>query len=216
MNNRKYKKEKTGRGKIMKPPIYTRTGDTGKTRIGGGTAVEKNDARVDAFGELDHVNSWCGLVEATLAKDKHADDIRKDLRTIQQFLFDCTSDLSVPSGHRENKITAEHIQWLEQKIDEHSKETSEIQYFIIPGGTEASGWMHVLRTTTRNAERKVVTFMQAEPEEVNPFVLKFVNRLSDYFFEVARVLNERNKVEDIAYERSEKVFYLSKEEREKK
>ncbi|UJF16120.1 cob(I)yrinic acid a,c-diamide adenosyltransferase [Jeotgalibaca sp. MA1X17-3] len=200
----------------MKPPIYTRTGDKGKTRIGGGTAVGKSDHRVEAFGELDHVNSWCGLVEATLAKDAYAEDIRKDLRITQQFLFDCTSDLSVPHGYREYKITADHLTWLEEKIDTYSKETSEIQFFIIPGGTESSSWLHVLRTTTRNAERKVVAFMQAEPEEVNPFVLKFVNRLSDYFFEVARVINQRNQVEDVAYERSEKVFHLSKEEREKK
>lgn len=197
----------------MKPAIYTRTGDKGKTRIGGGTAVDKNDARVDAFGEVDHINSWCGLVEATLATDEKASDIREDLRVMQQFLFDCTSDLSIPKGHRDYKITAEHIEWLEGRIDALDSIAPEIQYFIIPGGTVAASYLHVLRTETRNAERTIVRFMQEEPEEVNPFVLKFVNRLSDYFFVVARVMNVRHEIEDVQYERSEKVFHLSREKR---
>ncbi|AZP03957.1 cob(I)yrinic acid a,c-diamide adenosyltransferase [Jeotgalibaca ciconiae] len=198
----------------MKPSIYTRTGDKGKTRIGGGKAVEKNDARINAFGEVDHINSWCGLVEASLAKNPYAGDIREDIRTIQQFLFDCTSDLSVPQGYRDYKITGEHIEWLEGLVDRYSEEPPETFYFIIPGGTEAASWMHVLRTTTRNAERSLVTFIQEEPEEVNPHVLKFVNRLSDYFFIVARVLNVRNEVADVPYDRSEKVFHVSREKRE--
>ncbi|MGP6139064.1 MULTISPECIES: cob(I)yrinic acid a,c-diamide adenosyltransferase [unclassified Jeotgalibaca] len=197
----------------MKPSIYTRTGDKGKTRIGGGKAVDKNDARVDAFGEVDHINSWCGLVEATLAKENHAEDVQQDLRIIQQFLFDCTSDLSIPKGHREYKITTEHIEWLEGRIDAYDAIPPEILYFIIPGGTVAASWLHVLRTETRNAERTIVSFMQADPEEVNPFVLKFVNRLSDYFFVVARVMNVRNDVVDVPYERSEKVFHVSREKR---
>jgi len=197
----------------MKPAIYTRTGDKGRTRIGGGMAVDKNDARVDAFGEVDHINSWCGLVEATLVTDEKASDIREDLRVIQQFLFDCTSDLSVPKGHREYKITAEHLTWLEGRIDALDAIAPEIQYFIIPGGMVAASYLHVLRTETRNAERTLVRFMQVEPEEVNPFVMKFVNRLSDYFFVVARVMNVRHEVADVPYERSEKVFHVSREKR---
>lgn len=199
----------------MKPSIYTRTGDKGRTRIGGGTAVNKNDARVDAFGEVDHINSWCGLVEATLAVDEKASDIRADLRVIQQFLFDCTSDLSIPKGHRDYKIMAEHITWLEGRIDALDSIAPEIQYFIIPGGTVAASYLHVLRTETRNAERTIVRFIQEEPEEVNPFVLKFVNRLSDYFFVVARVMNVRHEIEDVQYERSEKVFHVSRENRKR-
>lgn len=199
----------------MKPSIYTRTGDKGRTRIGGGTAVNKNDARVDAFGEVDHINSWCGLVEATLAVDEKASDIREDLRVIQQFLFDCTSDLSIPKGHRDYKIMAEHITWLEGRIDALDSIAPEIQYFIIPGGTVAASYLHVLRTETRNAERTIVRFIQEEPEEVNPFVLKFVNRLSDYFFVVARVMNVRHEIEDVQYERSEKVFHVSRENRKR-
>ena len=197
----------------MKPSIYTRTGDKGRTRIGGGQAVEKNDARIDAFGEVDHINSWCGLVEASLIKDGHSEDIRKDLRTIQQFLFDCTSELSIPNGHRDYKITGEHVTWLEGRIDHYDPELPEIMYFIIPGGSESASWLHVLRTETRNVERKIVTFMQAEPEQVNPCVLKFINRLSDYFFVVARLMNTRQGIEDVPYERSERVFHVSKEKR---
>ncbi|WP_373836579.1 cob(I)yrinic acid a,c-diamide adenosyltransferase [Jeotgalibaca arthritidis] len=198
----------------MSYSIYTRTGDKGKTRIGGGKAVEKNHARIHAFGEVDHINSWCGVLEAKLSQDDQATDIQSDIRTIQQFLFDCTSDLSVPRGHREDKITASHIEWLEGLIDRYSTEPPETMYFIIPGGTEASSWAHVLRTTTRNAERVIVTFMQDEPNEVNPFVLTFINRLSDYFFVIARVLNVRHDQVDVPYERSEKVFHVSKETRD--
>lgn len=197
----------------MKPSIYTRTGDKGRTRIGGGQAVEKNDARIDAFGEVDHINSWCGLVEASLIKDGHSEDIRKDLHTIQQFLFDCTSDLSIPNGHRDYKITGEHVTWLEERIDHYDPELPEIMYFIIPGGSESASWLHILRTETRNVERKIVTFMQAEPEQVNPFVLKFINRLSDYFFVVARLMNTRQGIEDVPYERSERVFHISNDKR---
>lgn len=198
----------------MKPSIYTRTGDKGRTRLGGGKAVYKNDLQVDAFGDIDHLNSLCGLARTYVQKDEHAIDIQEDLLTIQQFLFDCSSDLSIPKGHREYKITQQHIDWLEEKINVYDEEPPEILYFIIPGGTEAASWLHVLRTTTRNTERKIVSFMQAEPEEGNPFVLTFINRLSDYFFVIARVLNVRNNTEDVPYERSEKVFHVSREKRE--
>lgn len=198
---------------MKKPPIYTRTGDTGRTRLGGGKAVYKNDDQVEAFGEVDHINSWCGLAVSVLVKEEKVQDIRADLLEIQQFLFDCTSDLSIPKGHREYKIGEEHVAWLEDRINQYSEEPPETMYFIIPGGTEAASWMHVLRTTTRNAERKIVSFMQESPEEGNPFVLKFVNRLSDFFFVVARVLNVRQGTEDVPYQRSEKVFHVSKEKR---
>lgn len=197
---------------MKKPSIYTRTGDKGRTRLGGGKAVYKNDLQVDAFGEIDHINSLSGLAVSVLEKTEIATDIRQDLQTIQQFLFDCTSDLSIEKGHRDYKITADHVEWLEEIITKHSEEPPETMYFIIPGGTEAASWMHVLRTTTRNAERKVVSYFQEE--ESNPFVLKFINRLSDYFFVIARVLNVRQDVADVRYERSEKVFHVSKEARD--
>ncbi|MFZ2786194.1 MAG: cob(I)yrinic acid a,c-diamide adenosyltransferase, partial [Trichococcus flocculiformis] len=161
----------------MKYSIYTRTGDKGNTSIGGGKALPKNAERIEAFGALDGLNSWFGLVRT---KNDCGEDIQEDMALIQQFLFDCSSDLSIPKGHREYKIAQDHIDWLEKKIDGYSEEPEETQYFIIPGGTELASWFHILRTTTRDAERRIVTFMEQEPEEVNPFVLKFINRLSDY------------------------------------
>lgn len=192
----------------MKYSIYTRTGDKGNTRIGGGKALPKNAERIEAFGALDGLNSWFGLVGT---KNDCGEDIQEDMALIQQFLFDCSSDLSIPKGHREYKIAQDHIDWLEKKIDGYSEEPEETQYFIIPGGTELASWFHILRTTTRDAERRIVTFMEQEPEEVNPFVLKFINRLSDYLFVVARVANARKGVPDVPYERSEKVFRISGE-----
>ena len=198
----------------MKYKIYTRTGDEGKTRLGGGQAVSKNAKRVEAYGEIDDLNSWFGLVQS---KVDIGEDIKADIALIQQLLFDCSTDLSIPKGHREYKMTKEHIVWLESRIDNYSDEPEETQYFIIPGGTELAGWFHILRTTTRNAERRIVDFLEEEPEEVNPFVLQFINRLSDYLFILARVANARKGVPDVPYERSEKVFRVANPEpRERK
>jgi len=191
----------------MKPTIYTRTGDKGKTRIGGGKALSKNAKRVEAYGEIDDLNSWFGLVQT---KIDIGEDVKTDVALIQQLLFDCSTDLSIPKGYRDYKMTKEHIVWLENRIDSYSEEPEETQYFIIPGGTELAGWFHILRTTTRNAERRIVDFLEEEPEEVNPFVLQFINRLSDYLFILARVANVRKGVQDIPYERSEKVFHTGK------
>lgn len=183
--------------------LYTKSGDKGKTSVIGGR-VEKDDIRVEAYGTIDEVNSFVGKAISEL---DHAifKDILADLEKIQHELFDCGSELSNISNKREHKLTEEPITYLEEKIDELIDEAPELERFILPGGSDAAASIHIARTVTRRAERLIVSLMKAE-EEVSPIPMKYVNRLSDYFFAVARVINARLNTPDVEYERSAKVF----------
>ncbi|NRD79320.1 cob(I)yrinic acid a,c-diamide adenosyltransferase [Bacillus sp. BRMEA1] len=183
--------------------IYTRTGDQGKTSIIGGR-VDKDDTRVEAYGTVDEVNCFVGQaiteLDPVLFKD-----VLEDLEKIQHELFDCGGDLANVSKKREVKLQIESIQYLEQKIDEYMKEAPELERFILPGGTKPSASIHIARTITRRAERLVVKLLKADPT-IPEMTLKFLNRLSDYFFALARVINYRLNVKDVEYVRSAKVF----------
>lgn len=183
--------------------LYTKSGDKGKTSVIGGR-VEKDDIRVEAYGTIDEVNSFVGKAISEL---DHAifKDILADLEKIQHELFDCGSELSNISNKREHKLTEEPITYLEEKIDELIDEAPELERFILPGGSDAAASIHIARTVTRRAERLIVSLMKEEGE-VSPIPLKYVNRLSDYFFAVARVINARLNTPDVEYERSAKVF----------
>lgn len=183
--------------------LYTRSGDKGQTSVIGGR-LDKDDVRVEAYGTVDEANSFVGKAIAELDKDIFK-DILADLEKIQHELFDCGSDLANVSNKREYKLTEEPITYLENKIDELIEEAPELERFILPGGSDASASIHIARTVTRRAERLIVSLMKAE-EEVPAPALKYVNRLSDYFFAVARVINARLDVPDVEYVRSAKVF----------
>ncbi len=183
--------------------LYTKSGDKGKTSVIGGR-VEKDAIRVEAYGTIDEVNSFVGKAISELDKTIF-NDIITDLEKIQHELFDCGSELSNISAKREHKLTEEPITYLEEKIDELIDEAPELERFILPGGSDASASIHIARTVTRRAERLIVSLMKAE-EEISPIPLKYVNRLSDYFFAAARVINARLNVPDVEYERSAKVF----------
>ncbi|MGP4106760.1 cob(I)yrinic acid a,c-diamide adenosyltransferase [Virgibacillus sp. L01] len=183
--------------------LYTKSGDKGKTSVIGGR-VEKDDIRVEAYGTIDEVNSFVGKAISELDKDNFK-DIVADLEKIQHELFDCGSELSNISNKREHKLTEDPITYLEKKIDEFIDEAPELERFILPGGSDAAASIHIARTVTRRAERLIVSLMKKE-EEVSPIPMKYVNRLSDYFFAVARVINARLNVPDVEYERSAKVF----------
>lgn len=191
--------------------IYTRTGDEGKTSIIG-ARVDKDDIRVEAYGTVDEVNCFVGQAIAELDRDKFS-DIISELEYIQHELFDCGHDLANVSSKREYKLKEESITALEQKIDEYLNETPELQRFILPGGTKAAASIHIARTVTRRAERLVVK-LKKTGEPVPDVVLKYLNRLSDYFFMVARVINYRSNVNDVEYVRSSIVFRNRKRKRE--
>jgi cob(I)alamin adenosyltransferase len=183
--------------------IYTRTGDKGQTSIIGGR-VDKDDIRVEAYGTVDEVNCFVGqaMTELDIILFK---DVLDDLEKIQHELFDCGGDLASVSTKRELKLQQDSIDYLETRIDEFIKEAPKLEKFILPGGTKAAATIHIARTVTRRAERLVVTLSKTE-DKFPPLALQYLNRLSDYFFALARVINFRSGVKDIEYARSANVF----------
>lgn len=192
--------------------LYTRTGDKGKTSIIGGR-VDKDDIRVEAYGTVDEVNCFVGQVMTEL-DEVIFKDVLADLEKIQHELFDCGGDLANISNKVEFKLEKEAIDYLEQKIDEYILEAPELERFILPGGTKPAASIHIARTVTRRAERLVVSLMKND-EKTPELALKYLNRLSDYFFALARVVNYRLNVKDVEYVRSAKVFRDGKRKDEK-
>jgi len=195
--------------------LYTKSGDKGRTSVIGGR-VSKDNIRVEAYGTLDEANSFVGKAVAELQTDKEIfNDILADLEKIQHELFDCGSDLSTILEDPTYKVNEDAITYLEEKMDELIDEAPELEHFILPGGADAAASLHIARTVTRRAERLIVSLINEE-EHVPEVVLKYVNRVSDYFFAAARVVNARLQVPDVEYIRSAKVFRGSNKKREKK
>lgn len=192
--------------------LYTRTGDEGKTSIIGGR-VEKDDVRVEAYGTVDEVNCFVGQAMTQLDASIFQ-DVLEDLEKIQHELFDCGGDLANVSKKRELKLTKESVDYLETKIDQLIEEAPKLERFILPGGAPASASIHIARTVTRRAERLVVSLKKADPE-TSAVALKFLNRLSDYFFALARVVNFRLNQKDVEYVRSANVFREGKRKEDK-
>lgn len=200
--------------------LYTRIGDKGQTKINGNYTVNKDSTRVEAYGTIDELNSFVGI--AASSEDAWS-DLKEELEVIQHFLFDCGNDLATSNTNKyPYRMDAEPTKWLESIIDEYANEPKALESFILPGGSRLAAELHACRTITRRAERSIVAFNQylaaskehdsyeTERKEAdpNPSVQMFVNRLSDYFFAVARVANHRAGVEDVQYERGGKVFHL--------
>jgi|SRR5690625_617547 len=200
--------------------LYTRIGDKGQTKINGNYTVNKDSARVEAYGTVDELNSFVGVATSS---EEAWPALKEELQQIQQFLFDCGNDLATSNTKKyPYRMDVEPTKWLESIIDEYAAEPKPLESFILPGGTRLASDLHVCRTVTRRAERSIVAFnhylevskendayeTQRKESEANPYVQMFINRLSDYFFAVARVANHRSEVEDILYDRSGKVFHL--------
>ncbi len=159
--------------------IYTRTGDDGSTGLGDGARVGKDSLRVTAYGAVDEANSTIGLL---LAADV-PDDIRSLLTTVQHQLFDLGGELCIP-GHA--AIEDADIARLEQQLDHYNDDLPPLKDFILPGGGEAAARCHIARTVVRRAERESVAL--ARVEDVRPQAVRYLNRLSDLLFVLARVL----------------------------
>ena len=191
--------------------IYTRTGDKGQTSIIGGR-VDKDDVRVEAYGTVDEVNCFVGQAVTQLEPELFQ-DVREDLEKIQHELFDCGGDLANVTKKREPKLTKKPITYLEARIDVFIEEAPELERFILPGGSSGAATLHIARTVTRRAERLVVKLMKQD-SGLSELPLQFLNRLSDYFFAVARVVNFRLGVKDVEYVRSAPVFRDGKRKEE--
>ncbi|MCH7628634.1 MULTISPECIES: cob(I)yrinic acid a,c-diamide adenosyltransferase [Novosphingobium] len=167
--------------------IYTRTGDNGTTGLVDGSRRAKCDARMQAIGEVDELNSAVGLA-AVAASDGTA----RDLRRIQNDLFDLGADLATPGedftpSEMVLRVVPSQVDWLEAAIDALNENLPPLTSFILPGGSEAAARVHLARSIARRAERAAVALAQAEP--VNPAALGYLNRLSDYLFVLARATN---------------------------
>lgn len=175
--------------------IYTRTGDTGETSLFGGTRVSKSDARVDAYGEVDELNAWLGFARASLGArpDRAAfADIDEALVQIQRDLFALGARLADPAEKISARVTkaALHdadVERLEQLIDRLEADLPALAHFILAGGVEAGAGLHLARAVCRRAERRMVTLQPA----VDLILIRYINRLSDVLFVMARAVNHR-------------------------
>ncbi|MCQ5364985.1 cob(I)yrinic acid a,c-diamide adenosyltransferase [Anoxybacillus salavatliensis] len=182
--------------------LYTKTGDKGQTSLVGGR-VDKNDVRVEAYGTIDEANSVIGWAMTLLQNEKFR-DIYEELQRIQHELFDCGGDLAIVGEKMPYKVKADMVTFLEERIDAYIQQAPPLERFILPGGSPQAAALHMARTVTRRAERCVVALMKQQ--QTNEVVLQYMNRLSDYLFAIARVVNARLHVKDVEYERSAIVF----------
>jgi cob(I)alamin adenosyltransferase len=159
--------------------IYTRTGDDGSTGLGDGTRVSKDSARVAAYGTVDELNSGIGLLLATSLPES----VQEELVAVQHQLFDLGGELCIP-GH--SAIFEADVERLEQVLDRYNADLPPLKDFILPGGGEAAARCHLARTVCRRAERELVTL--SRHDAVRPEAIRYLNRLSDLLFVLARVL----------------------------
>ncbi|MDX1671896.1 MAG: cob(I)yrinic acid a,c-diamide adenosyltransferase [Balneolaceae bacterium] len=168
--------------------IYTRKGDTGKTSLYGGERVSKASLRIDAYGNVDELNSVIGLAVSFGLSEKGGEWIRK----IQEFLMILGADLATPpsASERIDRISSVEVDYLEQAIDEMDEELPPLKNFLLPGGSHTGATLHQARTICRRAERAAVHC--SEQEEISDHVITFLNRLSDFLFVLARYENKES------------------------
>ena len=175
--------------------IYTRTGDDGTTGLGDGSRVAKDAARIEAIGSVDELNCVLGLL---LCEELPA-SIHDCLIAVQHRLFDTGGELSFPAYIM---VEDRHVEALEQALDELNAELPPLQDFILPGGTRAAALCHQARAVCRRAERRVYTL--SKESEINGVTNRFLNRLSDLLFVLARFLNKQAGVKDVLWEHEKK------------
>lgn len=169
--------------------IYTRSGDDGKTSLIWGRRIDKDSLRVDTYGTIDEANSNVGLAVALLP-DAGFDDVRLAMVRIQRDLFDLGRDLATPEDKRDSfYVSQSDVDVVETLIDRVQAENDPLTQFVLPGGHPAAAAFHQARTTIRRAERLVVALQRTEP--VQPMIAKYLNRLSDLMFVLARLVNKR-------------------------
>ncbi|SDK39841.1 cob(I)yrinic acid a,c-diamide adenosyltransferase [Natronincola ferrireducens] len=163
--------------------IYTKTGDRGETSLYDGKRVSKDDIRVESYGTIDELNSTLGLARNFVKDEKIVGIIYR----IQRELFDVAGELATQDREKfPEKIETQHVEFLEEVIDTYISKIEEVNAFIIPGTSKASAGLHVARTVCRRAERRILTL--SREEHVNPILMKYVNRLSDAIYTIARYL----------------------------
>lgn len=163
--------------------VYTRTGDGGETSLVSGERVSKASPRVEAYGDVDELNSIIGFARSCL-NDREVDEV---LGRVQNDLFTVGGDLASPEGIKVPRVEESHTVLLESDSDRFLAQLEPLKEFILPGGSQAGAALHIARTVARRAERRVVA--TSETEEINDQVIVYLNRLSDLLFIIARVVN---------------------------
>lgn len=177
--------------------IYTKTGDNGSTGLIGGTCVSKSDVRLEAYGTLDELNSHIGLLAAYCKNEEQ----KAFLQNIQNLLFTVGSSLATDTTKTDYKTASvmkpEYVEAIEKEIDRMNEQLEPLCQFTIPGGSLVAAQSHICRTVARRAERRIVEMAKTYP--VEDLIVKYVNRLSDYFFVLARKLLMDDKTEEIVW-----------------
>ncbi|MHA7775693.1 cob(I)yrinic acid a,c-diamide adenosyltransferase [Roseibium sp. M-1] len=180
--------------------IYTKTGDDGTTALGSGERRPKNDLRIEAYGTVDETNAVVGLIRlhtgngAGNGAGEGAAEVDTVLGRIQNDLFDLGADLATPEtdqdlGYEPLRITDGQVKALEEAIDALNGDLKPLRSFVLPGGSAAAAHLHLARTVSRRAERLMVEL--SAREKINPAAVRYMNRLSDYFFVASRYLNDK-------------------------
>jgi cob(I)alamin adenosyltransferase len=186
---------------MTKSKVYTTTGDNGATSLVGGVRVKKTDIRIEAYGSVDELNANIGVLLAIPCLHPDAVEL---LRYVQHRLFSIGAYLATPNP--DNSITrcsglsAEHIERIERVIDKFDAQLPPLHDFVIPGGTQRAATAHVCRTMCRRCERRIVAL--ADKTYVDPNVLRYINRLSDFFFVLARFNNVDNQTDEIFWDKN--------------
>lgn len=187
--------------------VYTRTGDAGKTRLAGGQQVWKDSLRVEAYGAIDELNASVGVVrvmnDEMVKHHEQAEQLEHELRWMQNKLFDLGGILATAPGQEFKnmpQVTGQDVTRLEKLIDRCQKDLAPLKEFILPGGGKVSGFLHQARTICRRAERLCVRLSREEP--VDPAIIKFVNRLSDTLFVLARWVAKTQGEPEFLWERT--------------
>lgn len=188
--------------------VYTRFGDEGQTMLASGDTVLKSSARVRAYGEVDELNATIGLVRTELARDPrrereqaYCDALDVELARIQQELFNLGAELATPAaaeGTTRLKVETRHIEALEQSIDRHNEPLEPLRSFILPGGGPTGAAAHLARTVCRRAERQVVEL--GASERVRGEALRYLNRLSDWLFVIARAVAAKLGYDEVLWD----------------
>ncbi len=180
--------------------IYTKTGDAGETGLCAGPRVRKDHVRIDAYGSVDELNAFLGLVRC----ERLPHDLDAILERVQNSLFSVGAELATPQPRISDstRVTDGQIVDMELDIDRFQAELAPLQEFILPSGTKAACLMHVARTVCRRAERRVVTLTHSTSDTVSDRLIRYLNRLSDLLFVMARVANSRAKIPDVPWRQS--------------
>ena len=184
--------------------IYTRTGDTGETALFGSGRVRKDDICVEAMGTVDELNAALGVARMELARSGTAPaDLDSLLAQLQHRLFDLGAELATPrpAERGTNLVNDGHVAALETAIDHYEAQLEPLREFILPGGVPAAAQLHLARCVCRRAERRLVQLMSDEP--VRGELLRYLNRLSDLLFVLARAVNRANGAPDVTWQRGE-------------